>query len=410
MTTIHFDDHAAITQFDVIDDCLCIGGRTVSDLVAETGSPVYLYDRLLISQRIAALRTQLPDDCAIHYAIKANPMPELLSHIAGLVDGLDVASAGELALLTQTGIDPLRISFAGPGKRESELQAALQAGITINLESERELNVLTQLGRQSGIRPRVAIRVNPPFQLRASGMKMSGGAQQFGIDSEDVPALLRRMQKLSIDFVGFHIFSGSQNLSVEAICEAQQRTCDLAIELASDAPGPVRLLNIGGGFGVPYFRGDKPLDIRPIGENLGRLLPRVKAAMPQARVAVELGRYLVAEAGVYVCRVIERKVSRGKVFLICDGGLHHHLAAAGLFGQVIRKNYPVVVANRINGERESATVVGPLCTPLDLLADNMQLAVAQPGDLIAVFQSGAYGRSASPMEFLGHPPPAELLV
>lgn len=410
MTTIYPDAHAPISHFAVRDNCLCLGSQTVTELVADTGTPAYLYDRALISKRIDALRQAIPENCDIHYAVKANPLPELVKHVAGLVDGLDVASAGELELLMRAGIEPERISFAGPCKRDFELNAALQAGITVNLESERELDVLVQLGRQQDIRPRVAIRVNPPFQLRASGMKMSGGAQQFGIDAENVPALLQRMAQLDIEFVGFHIFSGSQNLNVEAICEAQQRTCDLAIELAAHAPAPVRLLNIGGGFGVPYFRGDQPLDIRPIAENLAHLAPKVRAAMPESRMALELGRYLVAEAGVYVCRVIDRKVSRGKVFLVCDGGLNHHLAAAGLFGQVIRKNYPVVVANKIEGEREKASVVGPLCTPLDLLADNMSLSVAVPGDLIAIFQSGAYGRSASPLAFLGHPPPAERLV
>lgn len=411
MTTIAFEAHAPISHFDVRDNCLCIGSRPVTELAEQAGqTPVYLYDRAVISRRIAALRAVLQDQIDIHYAIKANPMPELIDHIGGLVDGLDVASAGELELVMRAGIDPRRVSYAGPCKRDNELRTALQAGITVNLESERELDVLMRLGQELGIRPRVAVRVNPPFQLRASGMKMSGGAQQFGIDSELVPALLKRMQRLELDFIGFHIFTGSQNLSAEAICDAQGRTCALAIELAAQAPAPVQLLNLGGGFGVPYFRGDQPLDIRPIGENLARLLPGIRAAMPATRVALELGRYLVAEAGVYLCRVIDRKISRGKVFLVTDGGMHHHLAAAGLFGQVIRKNYPVVVANKITGAHERASVVGPLCTPLDLLADNMQLSVAAPGDLIAVFQSGAYGRSASPLGFLSHPPPAELLV
>ncbi|MDH3767767.1 MAG: pyridoxal-dependent decarboxylase, exosortase A system-associated, partial [Gammaproteobacteria bacterium] len=374
-------------------------------------TPVYIYDRAVITKRIVSLRKQLPDACRIHYAVKANPMPQLLDHISNLVDGLDVASAGELDLLMRAGIDAGRVSFAGPGKRNDELADALRARITVNIESERELDVLIQLGRQEGIKPRVAIRVNPPFQLRASGMKMGGGPQQFGIDSENVPALLDRMKHLDIEFIGFHIFTGSQNLNIRAICEAQELTVKLAAELAVHAPSPVQLLNIGGGLGVPYFDDEADLDVGVIGKNLAKLLPQINAAMPNASVALELGRYLVAEAGVYVCRVIDRKISRGKVFLITDGGLHHHLAASGNFGQVIRKNYPVLVANKIGSKQsEKASVVGPLCTPLDLLADNMRMSVAAPGDLIAVFQSGAYGRSASPLGFLSHPHPAELLV
>jgi diaminopimelate decarboxylase len=240
---------------------------------------------------------------------------------------------------------------------------------------------------------------------------MGGGPKQFGVDAERVPEMLGRIGQLDLDFQGFHIFSGSQNLRADAIREAQQKTIELALKLAVDAPAPVRLLNIGGGFGIPYFPGDQPLDIAAVGAGLARVLAGIDRRLPQARVVLELGRYLVGEAGIYVCRVIDRKISRGHVFLVTDGGLHHHLAASGNFGQVIRKNYPVAVGNRVRGaERETASVVGPLCTPLDLLADGMELAKADVGDLIVVFQSGAYGLTASPTAFLGHPPPEEVLI
>ena len=200
-------------------------------------------------------------------------------------------------------------------------------------------------------------------------------------------------------------------LRAEAIMEAQERTIELALRLAAHTPAPVRLLNIGGGFGIPYFPGEQPLDVAAVGGNLGRLANEVKKYLPQAKVVVELGRYLVGEAGIYVCRVIDRKVSRGRVFLVTDGGLHHHLAASGNFGQVIRKNYPVIVGNRAgDGVRETVSVVGPLCTPLDLLAEGMELTTADVGDLIVVLQSGAYGLTASPTAFLSHPAPAEVLV
>ncbi len=171
------------------------------------------------------------------------------------------------------------------------------------------------------------------------------------------------------------------------------------------------MLNIGGGFGIPYFPSDVPLDLAPISHNLAALLERAKRALPNAEIVIELGRYLVGEAGIYVCRVIDRKVSRGQVFLVTDGGLHHHLAASGNFGQVLRKNYPVLIGNRVRGSaREIASVVGPLCTPLDLLADRMDLAKAEEGDLVVVLQSGAYGFTASPLGFLSHPAPREILV
>ena len=240
---------------------------------------------------------------------------------------------------------------------------------------------------------------------------MGGGPKQFGVDAERVPAMLSRMRQLPLDFQGFHIFSGSQNLRADAIAEAQEKSIALAIRLAEHAPSPLRLLNIGGGFGIPYFPGERPLDIESVGTNLARLMDEVTRQLPHARVVIELGRYLVGEAGLYVCRVIDRKISRGQVFLVTDGGLHHHLAASGNFGQVIRKNYPVVVGNRVVGDkREIANVVGPLCTPLDLLADSMDMAEADVGDLIVVFQSGAYGLTASPAAFLSHPAAAEVMV
>lgn len=404
--------HVPMDQFPVIDDGLWIGGMPLTHLAERVGrTPFYAYDRRLIAERVAELRAELPAGVHLHYAVKANPMPALVQHLAARVDGLDVASLGELKVALDSGMAAAAISFAGPGKRPQELAAAIAAGIVINLESENELEAVARLADRQGLRPRVAVRVNPDFELKASGMKMGGGPKPFGVDAERVPALLGRIGERDLDFQGFHIFTGSQNLRAEAIVEAHDLTFDLAFALAAHAPGPVRLLNVGGGFGIPYFPGDPRLALAPIGENLERRLAQAAARLPEAQVVIELGRYLVGEAGLYVARVIDRKISRGQVFLVTDGGLHQHLAASGNFGQVIRKNYPVVVGNRVaGGEREIASVVGPLCTPLDLLAERMELARAEIGDLIAVFQSGAYGLTASPTAFLSHPPPAEVLV
>jgi len=404
--------HAPMRQFAVHDDCLQIGGMPLSRLVQRVGrTPFYAYERRHISERIALLRAALPGALQLHYAMKANPMAALVQMMAGLVDGIDVASGGELAAALDTTMSPRRISFAGPGKSQAELGCAVAAGVLINLESEAEMERVAIIGEQLGLTPRVAVRVNPDFELKYSGMKMGGGARQFGVDEQRVPAMLRRLGQLGLDFVGFHIFSGSQNLSADAISLAQAQSLQLALRLAGDAPGPLRLLNIGGGFGVPYFPGERALDVAAIGDRLAGVLHELQRAAPGAKLVLELGRYLVAEAGLYVCRIIERKVSRGQVFLIVDGGLHHHLAASGNFGQVIRKNYPVIIGNKVQGDaREKVSVVGPLCTPLDLLADQMDLAKADVGDLVVVLQSGAYGLTASPTAFLGHPAPLEVLV
>ncbi len=405
--------HAPNDFFPVVENELQVGGMPLSRLAERVGgTPFYAYDRRLISERVARLRAALPKEIHLHYAIKANPMPAVVQHLAGLVDGFDVASGGELKTVLDTVMSPGQISFAGPGKSERELRQAIAAGIVINIESPRELERIAAIASATGTRPKVAVRVNPDFELKSSGMKMGGGPKQFGIDAERVPDVLAHMRALPVEFYGFHIFSGSQNLKAEAIMEAQRNTLDLARRLAEHAPAPVRLLNLGGGFGIPYFPGEQPLDLAEVGEHLAGLMPDARRDFPQAEFVIELGRYLVGEAGVYVSRVVDQKESRGQVFLVTDGGLHHHLAASGNFGQVVRKNYPVVVGNRVepDGEVLSASAVGPLCTPLDLLGDRMNLGHAQVGDLIVVFQSGAYGLTASPTAFLGHPMPVEVLV
>lgn len=391
---------------------LHVGGVPLVLLAERVGqTPFYAYDRALVMARIVAVRQALPPGVRLHYALKANPMPALVGFMRPLVDGMDVASAGELKLALDAGTPAQSIGFAGPGKRDAELRQAVAAGVLLQVESARELQVLAQAAQALGQPARVALRINPDFELRGAGMHMGGGAKPFGIDAEQVPALLRYWAGNGLVFEGFHVFSGSQNLRAGVIAESLQRSLALVLRLASDAPAPVHQVNLGGGWGIPYFPGEKALDLAPITDALAQVQAQLVQAQPAAQLVVELGRYLVGEAGIYVARVIDRKVSRGQVFLVVDGGMHHHLAASGNFGQVIRRNYPVAIAQRLPApERETASVVGPLCTPLDLLADRVDLPVAQPGDLVAVFQSGAYGATASPQAFLGHPSCLEVLV
>lgn len=404
--------HAPMLQFPVTDGQLLIGNMSLEQLAVRVGqTPFYAYGRDQLKTRVGELRAALPSSVKLHYAMKANPMPAMVAFMAGLVDGIDVASAGELKAALDAGAVPHEISFAGPGKRDAELRQAVAAGVLINLESFREVTALSAISVELGLAARVAVRVNPDFELKGSGMKMGGGPKQFGVDAEQVPELLAAIGKAGLHFEGFHLFAGSQNLKAESICEAQQKSYELALRLAEHAPSPVHFLNLGGGFGIPYFPGEQRLDLSRIGENLNMLAARVTQEMPSAGIVIELGRYLVGEAGIYVTRVVDRKISRGQIFLVVDGGLNHHLSASGNFGQVIRKNYPLAIGNRMDSsERISASVVGPLCTPLDILGDRIELADAHPGDLVVVFQSGAYGASASPHGFLGHPDPIEVLV
>jgi diaminopimelate decarboxylase len=406
-------ENETIGAFGREDGRLAVGEVTV-DLLAERvgGTPFFAYDRALLTERIELLRSTLPAEIELSYAIKANPMPAVIQHLSGLVDSFDCASAGEMRTALDTPMPAGRVSFAGPGKTPAELTQAVAAGVTIEMESETEAARVAAIGERLGIRPRVAVRVNPDFEVKGSGMRLGGGPQQFGVDSERVPALLRNLALTDIQFLGFHIFAGSQNLNAEILCGAQRKTVELAVRLADHAPASVRYLNIGGGFGIPYFGRDRPLDLQAIGESLGHLVnDAIRPNLPDARTVVELGRYVVGECGIYVTRIVDRKESRGKTYLVVDGGLHHQLAASGNFGQVIRRNYPVAIGNRMDEEAtDTVSVVGCLCTPLDLLADGVSLPAADIGDLVVVFQAGAYGLTASPTAFLSHPPPVEVLA
>ena len=394
------------------DGMLLIGGdraEALADMAGDT--PLFVYDSAMLTARVAEWRAAMPAGVQLHYAMKANPYAPLLAFMAGLVDGFDVASGGELKAALASGMAAGDISFAGPGKRDRELEAAIAAGATLNLESAGEATRALSIAGHLGLTPSLAVRVNPDFDLKGSGMKMGGGAKPFGVDAAEVPALVRRLLDAGADWQGFHIFAGSQALDAAAIADTQAQTVALAARLANEIGEPPPLVNIGGGMGVPYFPGDKPVDAAAIGAALAETLAGRDPILAKSHFAMELGRWLVAEAGVYLTRIVDRKTSHGETFLVTDGGLHHQLAASGNFGTVIRRNYPIAVASAFGAEpAETVSVVGCLCTPLDRLGDQVTLPRAGVGDLIAIFQAGAYGASASPAAFLGQGAAREMLV
>ncbi len=398
--------------YDAIDGVLAVGGRKVTELAEDAGgTPLFVYSADMLRARVGQLRRAMPDRLAIHYAIKANPFVPILQVFSGLVDGFDIASGGELGIVTGAGIDPAIVSFAGPGKRDRELEAAISAGVTLNLESEAEADRAIAIGNRLGKTPRLAIRVNPEFDLKGSGMKMGGGAKPFGLDADRVPALVRRVIDSGAEWRGFHIFAGSQALDAEAVADTQAQALELAARLAREAGAPLPHCNLGGGFGIPYFPGDVPLDLSLVGERLAAQFDALPDELANTDFCIELGRYLVGEAGVYLATVIDRKESHGEVFLVTDGGMHHQLAASGNFGTVVRRNYPAAIATQFGGAvEEEASIVGCLCTPLDRLSDKGGFPRAEVGDIVAIFCAGAYGASASPSAFLGQGPALEMLV
>lgn len=383
--------------------------RMAGAMVHSDVTPSFVYDFTIVRDKIAMLRAALPDGVGIHYAMKANPLPAMVSAMVGLVDGIDVASGGELAVALASGAT--HVSFAGPGKRDAELEQGIRAGITVNLESDTEASRALAIAERLGLIPRLAVRVNPDFALKGSGMKMGGGAAPFGVDAERVPALVKRLVTAGADWRGFHIFAGSQALDSSAIADTQAATVALAGRLADEIGMMPPLVNLGGGLGIPYFAGEQPVDVAMIGSRLSEVLDGRADILNFSKFAIELGRWLVGECGVYLTRIIDRKESRGEMFLVTDGGLHHQLAASGNFGTVVRRNYPIAVASRFENQiDEQVSVVGCLCTPLDRLGDQVGLPRADVGDVIAVFMAGAYGASASPASFLGHLPAREVLT
>ena len=389
------------------DHMLLIGGRRADALVAEAGdTPLFVYDLALVEEKIARFKAAFAE-VDLHFAMKANPYPPLLRHVGRRVDGLDLASGGELRIALEAGIDPAAMSFAGPGKRDGDLRAAIEAGVTLNCESEGEVERALAIGGKA----RLAVRVNPDFEIKGSGMRMGGGAKPFGVDAARVPALVRRILDAGADWRGFHIFAGSQALDAQALIDAQTATVALAAELAAEVGATPLLVNLGGGFGIPHFHGEQPLDVEAVAAALARTLAARPAILQDTRFAIELGRWLVGECGVYLSRIVDRKQSHGKTFLVTDGGMQHQLAASGNFGQIVRRNYPVAIANRFGAPaEEEVSIVGCLCTPLDRLADDVMTPRANVGDLVAIFLAGAYGLSASPQTFLAQQPAIEMVV
>ncbi len=403
---------SALANFTIQGSDLAIGGVTMSYLAEQHGTPLYIYDKDIIRKKYQKLRDSLPENIKIYYAIKANPNLEIIRLMGELCAEFDVASAGEAERVIQAGIYPDKISFAGPGKTFAELRYAIDQQIGgLSIESEQEFQHIRTICKQLGKTANIFVRVNPDFDLSQAGMKMGGGPKQFGVDSERVSDLLKAIKKENaVNFKGIHIYAGSQNLAAEQLLKTFEKIMEYSISLVAETGISLNYLNMGGGFGIPYFAHEQELDLAAVGKGLKKLFKKYGSKLGHTSFILELGRFLVGESGVYLAKVLYRKISKGQVFLITDGGMHHHLAASGNFGQsLVRRPMPITVANKQGNQTEKAHVTGPLCTPIDTFGF-VELPQAQEGDLVCVLNSGAYGFSASPHLFLSHPPPKEVLV
>jgi diaminopimelate decarboxylase len=394
---------------------LHVGGIPVSALADVYGTPLFVYDRGVFDQKWGLLRAGLPDVFSICYSVKANPNQTILKHFLAKGAGLEIASAGEFCQALHAGCAPQDVIFAGPGKTEQELDLVLSKGIgEIHIESLREAERISAIAQHKGLVANVAVRVNPSGEAEGGAMRMGGRPAAFGIDEESVDDALDRITALpGLACRGVHIFTGTQILEYQILATQYRKGLEIARRVATRLQRPLQTLDFGGGLGVPYFSHEQPLDTAKLRQELGTVFHGVKCdpLLARAHFMVEPGRYLVAEAGIYVARVKDVKTSRGKKFAILDGGMNHHLAASGNLGQTIKRNYPLAVLNKLGDtSEETVEIAGPLCTPLDVLARTANLPPIEVSDLIGIFQSGAYGRSASPLGFLSHPSPPEVWV
>jgi diaminopimelate decarboxylase len=402
-------------SFSSVDGVLQIGGLSISDVIASYGTPLFIYDSVVADRKWDLLRRTFPAEFDICYSVKANPNPAILQCFLAKGCGLEIASGGEFHLALSAGCPPGKILFAGPGKTDDDLELVLNQGIgEIHIESLREAGRISAISRRLGVRAPVAVRVNPSAEAQGGAMRMGGKPAPFGVDEEKLDDVIGQIICDShLDFCGIHLFTGTQILDYEILIRQYRKGIEIALGVARRLGHPLQTVDFGGGLGIPYFPGEKELNMESLGIEVDKLMRDVRnePMFSGTRFMLEPGRYLVGEAGIYVARVTDIKISRGKKFLILDGGMNHHLAASGNLGQVIKRNFPIAILNKIDQEpRERVEVVGPLCTPLDVLARDAHLPVAEVGDLVGVFQSGAYARTASPLGFLSHSTPAEVLV
>ncbi|MEE2888031.1 MAG: diaminopimelate decarboxylase [Planctomycetota bacterium] len=385
---------------------LTIGGHAVEAIAGRFGTPCYIYDAAILRQRLQSVVQSLGTE--VLYSLKANPSLAVADVLRQAGAGAEVTSAGEILVAQRAGFDSSRMQFVGPGKSSADLRLAVESGVgCIHLESAGEYDVLAELAGDLGTRPRVGIRVNPIGTSTSARIRMSGGSQKFGVDDDAVGTLLERILTDDlVEFRGLHCFTGSQCFDAGAWLQSCAELLDLARQIETEHSIQVPVVDLGGGFGVPCFEDDPEFDLAAAGSGLRSLLQDHSGR----EVFVELGRYLTAPAGIYVSRVNYLKNSDGRRFAILDGGMHHHGAAAGV-GAVLRRPFPIVLARdplAVGGE--AVTLCGPLCTPMDNFVDDLAMPELQPGDLVAVLCSGAYGLCFSQAAFNGHPTPAEVLV
>lgn len=374
------------------------------------GTPLYVYDREQMELQYRKLKAMMPPEFAVFYSLKANPLLGIAGIFNRLGCGIEVASAGELYTALQSGCHPGDIIFTSPGKTLEELEYAVASGIySINVESVAEAELINGIGSRCSKPVNITIRINPDFNLSGAGIKMTGVPTQFGIDQSQIPEAFGVINALPfIKVIGIHIYTGTQMLSAANILANMEAILQLALDVAERYQFKLEFLDLGGGFGVPYFPADTALDETGLADGMAVLWERYRNRLQGVKMAIESGRYLLAESGYFLTKVLYVKESKGVRYAVCDGGSNHHANSAFL-GRHVRNNFPIHVLDKRGGDLAELNVVGPLCTPTDLIGQKLMLPPVVPGDIIVIEKSGAYGLTNSPFYFLSHPFPAEVI-
>ncbi|MCK5719629.1 MAG: diaminopimelate decarboxylase [Thiomargarita sp.] len=396
--------------FETKNNTLIIGQVDILTLVKQYGTPLYVYDLEIIKQQYQALKTAIPESVNIFYAIKANPNPSICQFMHSLGMGAEVASAGELYVALKTGFAGKSIIYNGPGKTDEDIEYAIQNKVhIINIESLDELHRLNTIAEQQQRLVKICVRINPILSITQAKMQTGGGSQKLGVDEEQIETIIKTAVQLDwIRLLGIHIYIGSQILDEKLLLKSIENTLFIAKRLANEFDLPMRCINFGGGLGVPYEDSEPKFNVKQFGKGLAYVIEKVAQLfdLSKTQFILEPGRFLVSDAGIFLTKVINVKHSREKQYAIIDGGINHAFLPIRM-----NKKYATVIANKMDlPANHSITVGGPLCTSMDVFSNEVQLPEVEAGDIIGIFNSGAYGFSASLLYFLSAPMPAEVII
>ncbi|MCK6077212.1 diaminopimelate decarboxylase [Paenibacillus silvae] len=389
-----------------------IQGLPISSIAQRFGTPLYVYDGEVLRQVYQELRGLLTPQVELFYSLKANPNISIVNMLREMGARAEVCSLAELHTAVEAGVDPQHIIFLGPGKSDAEITACIRYGIyAIVTESFQELERIEEIAAHEGRMMSVALRVNPSFSVKGSRLTMGGKPRQFGIDEQSVLQGKERFEKYThIEIMGLHVYMGTRMLEIEPIVENTRHILELAERIENELDITLRMVDVGGGLGVPYHEGEQFLDISELTEQLNPMFESFQRSHKNTRLFMELGRYLVGTCGMLVSRALYVKPSYGEKFVVTDGGTNCHMAAVGT-GSYVKRNFPIASLTRYGETPEAEyNITGPLCTPNDVVGKRVSLPPVEQGDLLGVFHSGAYGPTASPTHFLSHGSPAEVLI